>query len=101
MAWAYTLSLAGVVFAPLTPVAWRAVHFDCYARRNLGSPISCTLVFVVRGTAPKVDGLRAYLRECMWWSWRESNPRPNIILVASYSLSGAAYAPEPVRAVHA
>lgn len=32
----------------------------------------------------------------MWWRWRESNPRPNSISVASYSHSGAArtgYAP--------
>ena len=38
MAWAYTLSLAGVVFALLGAVASPAVHSASCARRNLGRP---------------------------------------------------------------
>lgn len=44
MAWAYTLSLAGVVFALLGAVASPAVHSACSPRRNLGRPIRCALL---------------------------------------------------------
>lgn len=60
MAWAYTLSLAGVVFAPIGSVASPVVHSACSPRRNLGSPISCGLVVV---WPPR----RASRRTLTWW----------------------------------
>ena len=60
-------------FAPITSVASRAVHFDLLPRRNQFSP--------VRWSLEKRDPAG------IWWSWRESNPRPKHFLVASYSHS--------------
>ena len=66
-------------------VASPAVHFNSCARRNLCRPIrkrsDCASVSVV-GTVS--------WQTAFWWTWRESNPRPNAIFVASYSHSGEA-----------
>lgn len=101
-------SLAIKVFALLGAVASPAVRFNFYARRSLGSPMTQPrpgrrhwdsnpdTPFLRPSSRPSpVCRCRcaAFPNGAMWWSWRESNPRPNVILVASYSHSGAIWCP--------
>lgn len=72
-------------FALITSVASRVAFAISTARRNLCSPIrkrsDCATVSFVCVQTTNAEALGTVRQQtAFWWSWRESNPRPNSLL---------------------